>query len=216
MNPVSQVDVVPTERPVIIGLVGGVASGKSTVARLLSERGAVALDADKMAHDALVAKEVRDTLVARWGETILNDAGQIDRAAVAQRVFGDSPEAAGERRELEAILHPRVRQQVESAIQSAAQAGVPAVVIDAPLLLEAGWGPSCDQIVLVDAPESIRRTRAEGRGWSSEEFARREAAQMPIEEKRASATIVIKNASGADELDREIESVWQRLVEPPD
>jgi dephospho-CoA kinase len=198
-----------------IGLVGGVASGKSLVAKLLAELGAGLLDADRAGHEVLAKDpEVRKALVERWGEAMLAADGTIDRAAVASRVFGDNDKAAGEREFLERLLHPRIRRVLEERKAGFAVAGRPAVVLDAPLLLEAGWGPLCDIIVMVDADRDIRLARASARGWSEAEFSRREAAQWPVSKKRLHAHVTITNEADRDQLRAAVGQLWNRHVAP--
>jgi len=197
---------------VIIGLTGGVASGKSAVAAALARRGAIVFDADRLGHRVLEEPDVRDELVSRWGRDILAPGGRIRRDAVAARVFGDSVEAIAERRFLEQTLHPRIRQRIEAEIRQLPNSGVPAVVIDAPLLIESGWIEVCQVVALVDAPRETRLERARSRGWSAEEFSRREAAQLPIEEKRRRSTHVIDNSGTLADLDREVNKFWERVV----
>lgn len=193
----------------IIGLIGGVASGKSAVAAALAKRGAIVLDADKIGHAVLQRPAVRDELVARWGQEILDGAGGVSRPAVAKLVFGDSPEAKANRKQLEELLHPLIRQQIEAEIRQLPDADIPAVVIDAPLLLESGWNEVCQAVIFVDAPRQQRLARAEqNRGWSPEEFARREAAQMPIEQKRNWSTHVIHNDGSLSDLEQEVDQFW--------
>lgn len=196
----------------IIGLVGGVASGKSAVAAALARRGAVVFDADKIGHLVLDEPEVRDELVARWGEEILDADGRIARPAVAARVFGDSPDAISDRDFLEQTLHPRIRQRIESAINQLPDEPLPAVVIDAPLLIESAWNDVCDVIAFVDAPREQRLARALTRGWTPEEFTRRELSQMPIEEKRRWASHVISNAGTLEQLEIEVAKFWQSIA----
>lgn len=195
----------------VIGVVGGVASGKSTVAGILEELGARRLDADRLAHQALRDPVVRAAVLERWGEEVIDDQGQIDRPAVAAHVFGDSTAAADARRFLEQLIHPIVRRDAEQAILEANQQSIPAVVIDAPLLLEAGWGPICDEILFVDAPREIRLRRAAERGWTDQEFNSREQAQLPIEEKQSAATKVFENLP-LGELTKAVKDWWQSAV----
>jgi dephospho-CoA kinase len=175
----------------ILGLTGGIASGKSFAGGLLAERGAVVLDADRHAHAVLGDPAVLRALVERWGDAVLADDGLLRRSEVARRVFGDSPEAIAERRFLEGQVHPRVRERLKAELLEAAQRGVPVAVLDIPLLFEAGWADECDAVLFVDTPLEIRQQRAAQRGWSAEELARREASQMPVEEKRAAADEII-------------------------
>ncbi|MCI0492735.1 MAG: dephospho-CoA kinase [Planctomycetes bacterium] len=198
-----------------IGLVGGVASGKSRVAQMLVELGAGLLDADRTAHEVLAGDpEVRGAIRQRWGDSVLAADGSIDRAAVASRVFGPEGKAAEERRFLEELLHPRVRQRLETLRQQFAAEGRPAVVLDAPLLLEAGWGSLCDVIVMVDASRDVRLGRACRRGWTETEFVRREAAQWPVARKRRHADVVIKNDGSEEALRTAVRGCWHTQVAP--
>lgn len=200
----------------VIGLVGGIASGKSAVASELAKLGAVVFDADKMAHAALDDPAVQTELVARWGDGILSSTGKVQRQAVAKKIFGQHPKTVKEREFLESLLHPRIRSEVESQLAALENhegvARPPAAVIDAPLLLEAGWKSICDAIIFVETSEPTRRERAEERGWSEEEIARRESAQMPIQEKRDSATHVLDNNGTTADLAREVSKVWSQIV----
>jgi dephospho-CoA kinase len=196
-----------------IGLIGGVASGKSAVAAELARRGAVVFDADKIGHAVLQRPAVRDELVARWGTGILAGAGGLSRPAIAKLVFGDSEAAKANRTALEELLHPLIRAQIEAEIRQLPDTVIPAVVIDAPLLIESGWNEVCQAVIFVDAPREQRLARAQqNRGWSPEEFARREAAQMPIDEKRGWSTHVIRNAGSLAELATEVDRFWAATV----
>jgi dephospho-CoA kinase len=195
----------------IIGLIGGVASGKSTVADALARRGAVVFHGDELGHLVLDEPEVREALVRRWGAGILGPDGRIARQAVAEIVFAPTDQGAAERAALEEIVHPGIRRRMEAGFRQLPDASIPAVVIDAAVLLEAGWSSLCTAIVLVDCPREIRRGRALARGWSEEEFARREAAQMPIEEKRRRATHVIDSSGSLEALKAEVDRFWAVL-----
>jgi dephospho-CoA kinase len=200
---------------VSIGLVGGVASGKSLVAKTLVELGAVHLDADRTGHEVLADDaEVHRLLVGRWGDSIVAADGRIDRAAIARHVFGGSESAAADRAFLESVLHPRIGARLKQRAEEAAISGKPAVVLDAPLLLEAGWKPLCDVILMIDSPRELRRKRAATRGWSEAEFDLREAAQWPVDKKRQSADAVISNTGTADELHRAVADFWAKHVAP--
>jgi dephospho-CoA kinase len=196
---------------IILGLTGGIASGKSYVGALLAERGAVVLDADRHAHAVLAEPEVVAALVARWGEAIRGEDGSLRRREIAAKVFGQGQAAAAERAFLEGLVHPRVRQRLRADLEAAERAGAPLAVLDIPLLHESGWADSCDAVAFVDTPESLRIARVADRGWSAEELARREAAQLPLATKRERADHVL---SGADPQSVRIgvDQLWAVLV----
>jgi dephospho-CoA kinase len=196
----------------VIGLIGGVASGKSTVARWWGAWGAALVHADDLGHDALREPAVVRELVARWGPSVLDAEGKIVRQAVAQRVFGSDASAVANRAFLEETLHPRIRRRAEAALAEADAAGRPAAVLDAPLLVEAGWDALCDLVVWVETPRAARLRYAAGRGWSEDQFAAREAAQMPIEQKRGRATHILENCGTLDDLRTASEAFWRREV----
>lgn len=196
---------------VVIGVAGGIGSGKSEVAAAFGRLGFVVLDSDTRAKAELDEPEVRDRLVKWWGEGILGQGGNVDRRRVADIVFADE----GQRRRLEGLVHPRLRAGRERAIEEARRAGRPGAVIDAPLLFEAGVDRECDALVFVEASRETRFDRVRrSRGWSIEELGRREGAQMGLEEKRRRCGWVIVNeTSSRDSLDREVKRVYAEIVE---
>jgi dephospho-CoA kinase len=204
----------------VLGLTGGLASGKSAVASLLAERGFAVIDADSVGHEVLEGPPVVRKVVERFGTGVLAAEGlssergpRVNRAALAAIVFTDP----GERRALEAIVHPLMRARFIEAIEqetSPARQGARPVVLDAAILLEAGWDDLCDLVVFVDAPRSERMRRAALlRGWPAEIFDSREAAQWSCEEKRRRAGFVIKNDAGMDRLPREVDRLAATLLE---
>jgi len=198
-----------------IGLVGGVASGKSLAAKILVDLGAGLLDADRTGHAVLADDaEVHEKLRERWGDAIFAPEGAVDRSALARLVFANGSHAAADRRFLEALLHPRIRSRLESLRDQFAAEGKPAVVLDAPLLLESGWNSMCDIVLMIDSDHALRLERAQARGWTDAEFARREAAQWSIDKKRQAADVVIANNGTADDLRREVEAFWQNDLSP--
>jgi dephospho-CoA kinase len=199
-------------RPVVIGLVGGIASGKSHVGTLLESLGAQRIDADRLGHEVLMEKEVRDRLTQIWGPNILTEQGEIDRAKVGKLVFGESFNAVAQRKQLEAIVHPRIRALAFERIAAVrALPAVPlAIVIDAPLLIEAGWEPMCDFILFIDSPHEERVERAAARGWTESHFAAREASQIPLGEKRSRATHVLDNSRQAN-IAQQVTRFWNEL-----
>lgn len=200
----------------VIGLVGGIASGKSTVAAELAVLGAIVLNADRAAHEAINRPEVKQTLVKRWGEAILDPSGEALRQAIAERVFSPSLADNQELEFLESLLHPLVHRQFKSELAQLSQRGVVAAILDAPLLLDAGWEDLCDFIVFVESSEQDRVERAGPRNWSHSEISRREAAQMPIDEKRRRATHVIRNLGSRGDLQGEVRAFWDSIFPEKD
>jgi dephospho-CoA kinase len=196
----------------ILGLVGGVASGKSLVADCFRELGAAVLDADKAGHAVLREPDVIAKLKDRWGDEILDSSGQVSRRAVAKIVF--APGRQEELKFLERLTHPQIeaRLQQELAAAGAAPDAPPAAIIDAALLFEAGWDRLCNKIIFVDAPRDVRLERAVARGWSAEQFAGREAAQLAVEEKRARSHVVIRNVRTLENLRQVVRLTWQHLL----
>jgi len=198
----------------VIGLVGGIASGKSLVARQFSELGGVVLDADGAGHEVLELPEVRDALGARWGLDIFDSEGRVDRRAVARKVFDPQDVDRIELHFLEEITHPLIRDRLQARIDSVRKHGAClAVILDAPLMLEAGWDRFCQEILFVEAPRAERLRRAiESRGWTEAQFEAREAAQWPVEQKRKRATQVIDNSGDPQAVHPQVEAFWQQHV----
>jgi dephospho-CoA kinase len=198
-----------------IGLVGGVASGKSRVAQMLVELGAGLFDADRAGHTVLAEDaEVQRALRERWGDEVFKDDGSVDRAAVARRVFAAGGSAELDRRFLEDLLHPRIRRRLKAQLDQFAAEGRKAVVLDAALLFEADWRSMCDLVLFVDAPRELRLQRAEKRGWSAAEFAQREAAQWPVDDKRRAADFILANDGSEDDLRQAVQECWDRHAAP--
>lgn len=198
-------------RPLVIGLTGSIAAGKSAAASIFRELGCVVVDSDADARAALDLPEVRESLVSWWGGEILTPDGKVDRKAVGQIVFA-KPE---ERARLERLVHPIVRRTRDSLIAQAASSGASVVVADVPLLFEAGVDAECDLTVYVDAPRELRLARAKERGWDDAELERREAAQLPVAEKLKRADERIVNAGSLDELKASIRDVLARASRRP-
>lgn len=195
----------------LVGLTGNIASGKSTVAQLLSERGATIIDADVLARRAVErGSKAFDAIVKRWGTSILSPDGHLDRAALRRVVFGDPKELES----LNEIVHPEVERLRELRISEARGRGDKVVVCDIPLLFEKKMADHFDRIVLVDAPRPLRLERlVNDRSLRETEAMDMIAAQMPAELKRARADFVIDNASTLTELEGRVNDVWASLVQ---
>src|SRR5262245_52927799 len=195
-----------------LGLVGGIASGKSQGAQFLHDLWAIVLDADRAGHDVLREPDVIAALKNRWGDKILDASGQISRRAVAKIVFaaGNEPE----KQFLEQLTHPRIQMRLQQEMLRAQSLPPPprAIILDAALLLEGGLNRPCDKILFVDAPRDVRLERAVARGWSAEQFAAREVSQLPTEEKRSRADIVIRNVRTLEALREVVRLTWHSLV----
>lgn len=191
-----------------IGLTGGIGSGKSTVAALLAERGAVVVDADQIARELVVpGSPALADLVAHFGPGILREDGSLDRGALAAAAFGDRAATAA----LNAIMHPRIAE--ESARRIAAAQDAPAVVYDMPLLVETGQEDLVDLVVVVDVPEEEQVARAVGqRGLEESDVRRRIAAQATRERRLAAADVVIDNGGSREETRAQVAALWDRLV----
>lgn len=199
----------------VIGLLGGIASGKSLVAKQLAELGAGLLDGDRAGHEVLEIPEVIEEVRERWGEGVLNDAGQVDRKALAAIVFAPPPDGPPELAALEKLTHPLIRQRLEAEVRRFRESGRTAVVLDAPVMEKAGWDKLCDEIWYVDAPREVRLSRARARGWSDEEFRSREDAQEPLDLKRKRANRIILNAGTADATQDQVKRFWGLLQGSP-
>src|ERR1700694_2381110 len=193
----------------IIGLTGGIGSGKSTVSAMLRELGATVVDADEGARAGVepgqpALEEIRE----RFGETVFAADGSLDREHLADIVFSD--ERA--REDLNGITHPRVRAWMAERMQAAAVAGAPAVVLDIPLLFESGLTVGLDEIVVVWAPVEAQFARAVARGGRGEDIRARIKAQMPLDQKRAQATVVIDNSGSEPETRAQVQAFWDGLA----
>lgn len=194
--------------PVVIGIVGGIAAGKSAVAERFALHGLWPVDADRIARATSDLPEVLAEVAVAFGPAAVA-GGRLDRAALATRVFAD-PAA---RARLEAILHPRIRATIRQELDAARAAGH-SVLLDVPLLFENGLFALCDHVVFVDAPEPVRQARATTRGWADGELARREQAQLPLAEKRARAGFVVDNGGDRAAMAAQVAAILQQLATP--
>jgi dephospho-CoA kinase len=196
----------------VIGILGGVASGKSLVARALADLGAGVLDADRMGHEVLRTAEVEQAVRQRWGPGVFGPDGHVDRARLGAIVFGHSPAAAEERKHLEQLLHPEIGRRLGRQSERLAADGRRVAVLDAPLLVEAGWNRYCDWLIFVDAPRLLRLARARARGWSETDFAAREGVQESLESKRKHADVIVDNSGSPEETVAQVEQFWRSHI----
>ena len=197
----------------VIGLLGGVASGKSLVAQRFAELGAGTIDADRIGHEVLLEPKVIATARSRWGEEVLDESGQIDRRRLAQLVFAPTREGRLERTYWEQVTHPAIGREIERRLEEFDRNGYRVVVLDAAVMIEAGWGEVCDTLFFIDSPRAQRLERAAGRGWSEDDFAAREAAQESLDLKRSRADLVIDNSGFPDEVIARVDRLWPSLTD---
>jgi len=193
----------------LIGLTGNIASGKSTVAQMLADRGATIIDADELARDAVaVGSDGHRKIVERWGDDILKADGGLDRVALRQIVFQEPTELEA----LNSIVHPEVSRLRDDLINEARERGDETVVCDIPLLFERNLVGDFDRIVLVDAPRPLRLERlTRERALGQTEAMNMIAAQMPSELKRARADYIIENEGSLEALEKRVDEVWRAL-----
>lgn len=205
---------------IVIGLIGRIGAGKSTVARRFAVHGATVVDADAVAHAVLDEPDVVAEIAARFGARVCDATGRIDRSRLADEVFGAAAEQAGGLEALEAIVHPRVRLRVAAAIAEARArdpAGpVRAVVLDVPLLVQAGWDSLCTHLVVVECEQGVRRARLAARGWSAEQIAARDRAwERGFRPPPAASTTWTVDASGdRTYTDSQVDRIWQAVSGP--
>ena len=192
----------------VIGIVGGIGSGKSVVAAAMRGLGAEILDADHFGHEALRQPGIVAKLTARWGQAIQDDAGNLDRRKIGRIVFAD----AAELRFLESVVFPYIEERIRDGIARLKEKpGVRFIVLDAAIMLETGWDRECDKIVFIDCPRELRLARLQAnRGWDNAELTRREAVQMSVEEKKKRSDAVIVNDDGMDKVAVQTKEVLER------
>jgi len=190
----------------IIGLTGGIGSGKSTVAEFLAELGAVVMDADKIGHEVLESdEEVRRRIIETFGEQVLGSNGNIDRKKLADIVFKNHENLV----KLNLITHPAIYRRMQNNIEKYRQQGVEVLIIDAPLLIEAGWATKVNELWVTIAPQEVISSRLERRGMSREDIQSRMRLQTPPEERVKLATLVINTDVPMDKLKNAIGELWQ-------
>ncbi len=191
----------------IIGLFGGIGSGKTTVARLFKKVGSGVIEADKIAHHLLDNELIKKRLCKTFGQTIINKAGKVNRIALARKVFSHKDNL----QKLNALIHPYIRKIIKQKLdQQAVHHKV--IVIDAALLLESSLAKICDFIIFVDAHPKIRKLRTSARRrWSKTELSKRESFQVPPAEKKKKADFIIDNNSSLIKTYSQIKKIYRRI-----
>jgi len=189
----------------VLGLVGGIGSGKSQVAAAFARRGARIIAGDQLAHAALRDPDIRSRVRERWGDEVIDENGEVNRRRLGAIVFAD----AAELKALETLTHPWIRHHIHAEIEGACEdSQVPLIVLDAAIMLEAGWNDVCDRLIYIDAPRAVRLQRvARQRGWTEKEVTAREQAQLPLTEKVVRADHVLDNSASLEHLDRQVDDL---------
>jgi dephospho-CoA kinase len=192
----------------LVGLTGGIGSGKSTVARFLGEHGAVIVDADVFARDAVGAgSDAFDAVVQRFGDEVVGPDGELDRPKLASIVFADRAALA----DLEAIVHPEVRRMIADRIQAELDTDHVVVLVN-PLLIEMGAHRDCDVVVVISADPETQVARTVARGMDEADVRARLAAQLPIEERARAADVLLDNEESLEDLEAEVAVLWASLA----
>lgn len=193
----------------IIGLTGGIGSGKSTVSQFLAELGAVVIDADRVGHEGFECDmELRQEVMAAFGQQVLAPNGDIDRNKLGEMVFGNTELLS----QLNQIMHPWMYKVVKTRLEEYRRQGVGVVVLEAPLLLEADWALLVDEVwVTVAAEATVLRRLQERAGFSREESLARIRSQLSLEERMKYADVVINTDCSLDELKATVKELWNKL-----
>jgi dephospho-CoA kinase len=194
----------------IIGITGGIGSGKSTVARMFAPLGCLVIESDEQVKAVYRDPQVVQQLRNWWGEDAITPDGQINRSGIARIVFAD----LGQRQKLEVLLHPKVAELRDREMAAAANnTQILAFVWDTPLLFEVGLNRACDAVIFVDAPPEVRLARVrQRRGWDEQELGRREILQWPLDKKKEISDYIINNTADADNIRRQVREVLFRIL----
>ena len=194
----------------IIGILGGIASGKSTVAREFAQLGSQVIDADAIAHELLDQKAIKEKITAFFGQKILNSAGKVDHKKLAEIVFSDAEKLSF----LNEILHPPVLERVEALIEIySRQDQCKAIVLDMPLLVEVGWAERCDRLIYIDCSQKTREKRAKNKGLDKNQLKIREKFQISLDNKAARADNTIENNSDSLTLVRQVADIFSEMMD---
>jgi dephospho-CoA kinase len=192
----------------VIGLTGGIGSGKSAVANFMAKLGAVIIDADKIGRGILESDiHVQQQVFNAFGQQVFTPDGIIDRRKLAARIFADKESCC----QINRIMHPPIYAVIKARLEQYRRQGVKVAVIEAPLLLEADWVSQVDEVWVTTSPRAIIIDRLERKGFSYEDAMARIRSQMPNSQRRRLADVVIHNNDGLDKIELKVERLWHRL-----
>jgi dephospho-CoA kinase len=201
---------VPDDSIPSLGIAGGVGSGKSSVAAILAELGCVVCDSDGLARESFSDPAVRDEIISWWGSGVVDESGGIDRAEVARIVFS----RPDQRQRLESLVHPWIETRRRKLFEQAPP-DTRALVIDAPLLFEAGLDAECDAVIFVETDPARRLARlTKSRGWDEAQWKKREESQLSLDDKRARSDYVVINNGDLDTLTEQVRRILNELTQP--
>ena len=197
------------EKPVI-GILGGIGSGKSTIAAEFAKLGCKVIDADKIAHELLQEPPVREKVVSLFGKAVLDSSGKIDRRKLAEVVFAEDHMLAS----LNRVIHPLVLQRTQVLMDRfKRQNQVKAIVLDMPLLVEVGWHKRCDKLIFVDCEQNLRRERAKKMGFDKKQIKIRENFQISLDNKASLADNTIENNSDFSAIAKQVTEIFSYIVD---
>ncbi len=198
------------QRVKVIGITGGIASGKSTIAEMLESLGADLIDADKICHELINTYDIADKITKRWGVHIQDNHGKIKRDALAEVVFTDREEVSA----LNSIIHPKVIKQIKSRIAKLqVEATTKAIVLDAALLIESNLIDICDITLFVDTMKNTCKTRVQNsRKWPLDEITKREKFQGLLQQKREIADVIINNNHSKEDTLNQVKDFWCQFI----
>ena len=198
------------QRIKVIGITGGIASGKSTIAGMLESLGADVIDADKICHQLINTKDIAHEITKRWGNHIQDKYGKIKRHALAEIVFSEREEVSA----LNSIIHPKAIKEIKSRIAKLqADAATKAIVLDAALVVESNLIDICDIILFVDTKKNRCNTRVQNsRKWPLDEITKREKFQGLLQQKREIADVVINNNHSKEDTLYQVKDFWYQFI----
>ncbi len=193
----------------VIGIVGGIGSGKSAIAAQFAQLGCAIIDSDKLSHEAIESPEIKAELLAWLGDAVFEPQGRVMRKAVGAMVFSDPQKLA----RLNGLIHPWIaKHRQQEMAQHLANPAIKAIVWDSPLLLETGLNRECDAVVFVRIPNELRAERvAKTRGWTPEELAKREKSQIPLDKKAVIADYYVDNSGDPSASKQQVQQVLSHL-----
>ncbi len=197
--------------PPVVGILGGIGSGKSTIARWVTSRNSVCLiDGDQVGHEVLLLEPIKQAIRERFGDSVFDSEQQeVDRTALGNLVFGTSVKSRESLADLETIVHPVIREQFNIKITEAKKSGLcEVIVLDAAVLLESEWDVFCDATVFIDTPREDRLQRVtQQRNWDETELTKREACQIPVSDKRKRADYIIQNDTTLEDAGEQFQAI---------